>query len=531
MLKPLLAYSLQQDYATLATTGNIAFYESCEVTQLFLCDKERRVYNLFTLANFEEKPFIATNKQFLTKGLLKVTNTLGIGIQRYWLDLTGAVATFDTLIHTNQWDCQGDTSLILPTLTPLPKQFIPANDSSSVRVNSVLKNNFDNGAYLLEFFDESKEYVDVLFAVENVDTLNRLAAQIKDILPIDLAVARDRLGNILFEFPIHLLASTSQASKQWNGVNVQLGWHSKLALLPDCLLQVEAKLDHVYTGSTIDVYGGQASQPVLIGNITGLTSIKIWRKNPLLLLSIFNGTYIQDIDFDIGIINHEPRTFLSQGQQYEVQVQSADRQRSIQSRTYGQHVQNALYTAEREALTQQLAFKQYFVGSRTEALTDLRTLLNRHGKRGAYLWDPFLTAADILATLFFCKYDGVPLRAIGSDNKSTKIVNGNKGKSPTDVIQDEAAVFASDVLSKVNLQLEFRLQHGTYGYAFHDRFLIFPAGNDKRPLAYSLGTSVNSAGTSHHILQEVSHPQRIVDAFTQLWDALADPVCLVWKAQ
>ncbi|WP_157541661.1 VPA1262 family N-terminal domain-containing protein [Hymenobacter aerophilus] len=530
MPKPLVASPLQQDYATLTATGNIAFYESCEVTQLFLCDKEKRVYNLFTLASFEEKPFVATDKQFLTEGMLRVTNTLSIGIQRYWLTLPEALITFDTLLHTNKWDCQGNTSLILPTLTPLPKQFIPASDSSSVRANAVLKNNFDNGAYLLEFFDESKEYVDSLFAVENVDTLNKLAAQVKAILPIDLAVARDRLGNILFEFPIHLLASTSQALKQWNGVNVQLGWHSKLTSLPDCLLQVEAKLDHVYTGSTIDVYGGQASQPVIIGNITGLTNIKIWRKNPLLLLSVFDGTYVRDIGFDIGIINHEPRTFLSQGQKYEVQVQSAERERSLQSRTYNQHVQNALYTAEREALAQQLAFKQYFVGSRTEALTDLRTLLNRHGKRGAYLWDPFLTAADILATLFFCRYDGVPLRAIGSDNKATKTVNSNKGKSPAAVIQGEAAVFASNVLSKVNLLLEFRLQHGSYGYAFHDRFLIFPAGNDERPLAYSLGTSVNSAGTSHHILQEVSHPQRIVDAFTQLWDALADPACLVWKA-
>lgn len=524
-----MGLSIQADYTTLATSGNIAFYESCEVTQLFLWDKkQQKVYNLFILVSFEEKPYAATNKHFLTKEKIKVTNTFEIGIQRYWLTLSEAATTFNTLLHTNKWDCKGDDSLIVPELRPLPKQFIPNTDS--LRINLLLKNNFDNGSYILEFFDESKQDVQSLFALENIDTLNRLTEQVKSILPIDLSVARDRIGNIIFQFPIHILASTSQSLKNRNGINLQLHWHSKLAVFPDCLLQIEAKLDQIYTGSTIDVYGGQPSQDVLIGNIEGLSSIKIWRKSPLLLLHTFEGVYFQHTDFSVGIINPEPRTFLVQGQQQEVQVHSAERQRQSRGKTYSHYVRNALYTAERETLERQLAFKQYFVGSRIEALTDLRTLLDQHGERGAYLWDPFLTAADILATLFFCKYDGVPFQAIGSDNKSTKTVYGNKGKLPADIIREESAVFATDVLSKVNLKLEFRLQHGNYGYAFHDRFLIFPAGNDERPRAYSLGTSVNSVGTSHHILQEVSHPQRIVDAFTQLWDALAYPACLVWKA-
>ena len=52
---------------------------------------------------------------------------------------------------------------------------------------------------------------------------------------------------------------------------------------------------------------------------------------------------------------------------------------------------------------------------------------------------------------------------------------------------------------------------------------------DKKPQVWSLGTSVNSLGKSHHIIQSVSHPQPIVDAFEELWDKLSVEECLVWK--
>lgn len=79
------------------------------------------------------------------------------------------------------------------------------------------------------------------------------------------------------------------------------------------------------------------------------------------------------------------------------------------------------------------------------------------------------------------------------------------------------------------LNLEFRIQHTNFGWSFHDRFLIFPSGDLKRPQVFSLGTSINSYGVNHHILQEVSHPQPIVDAFNELWNELQHSDCLVWK--
>ena len=54
--------------------------------------------------------------------------------------------------------------------------------------------------------------------------------------------------------------------------------------------------------------------------------------------------------------------------------------------------------------------------------------------------------------------------------------------------------------------------------------------NLKKPIVFSLGTSLNSYGKNLHILQEVSHPQYIVDEFEQLWDELKKhDRCLIWS--
>ncbi|PRE02950.1 hypothetical protein C6P77_06280 [Burkholderia ambifaria] len=78
------------------------------------------------------------------------------------------------------------------------------------------------------------------------------------------------------------------------------------------------------------------------------------------------------------------------------------------------------------------------------------------------------------------------------------------------------------------LKLELRVQTGSTGWDFHDRFLIFPSGPDGA-MAWSLGTSVNSVGKAHHILQKVDNAQLVVDAFTDLWELLSESDHLIWK--
>ncbi len=67
---------------------------------------------------------------------------------------------------------------------------------------------------------------------------------------------------------------------------------------------------------------------------------------------------------------------------------------------------------------------------------------------------------------------------------------------------------------------------------FHDRFIIFPQAKDEPVRAWSLGTSVNSLGKSHHIIQEVEDGQIIADIFEEMWEqSISDEGNILWKSK
>lgn len=515
------------DFKILTTDGTIAFYKSCEVTELFLHrKKDKAIFNFFTIAVLEEKLFVKTNQQFLSK-LIPINDEYSLGIQRYWLTKDETEKNYITLKTHDKWNFNGKSTSQFPKLKHLSKQFIPSAEGN--RLNNVLKNNFNNGSYILEFFDEEKNNVAFLLKIEAINKLNELSEKIKQYIPIDLSVVRDRIGNFIFQFPITILETNSKALPKWNGVDIKFAWHQSLTSIPDCLLQVESTFDKNYMGSVIDEYNKSQKQIVNIGNLDQINHIKIWRKEPSLILSTHSGTFIREFDFNIGLINPEPRLFEIDEKLITIQITSNDKKRNKSKEiNYTNYITNNLYDAEKNKLEKSLSFKQYKRGV-NGGLSDLQYLIKHNGENGVYLWDPFLSSTDILKTLFFSTIGGVPLKAIGSINDTVKNVYKLKGKTVADIILAYKKELDNPNNNNHHLNLEFRIQHTNHGWAFHDRFLIFPSSELKRSQVYSLGTSINSYGQNHHILQEVSHPQPVVDAFTELWNILNHSECLVWK--
>ncbi len=515
------------DFTTLTTTGNIAFYESCEVTEIFLCRKsDKEIFNFFTIAVLEEKPYNGFNLTFLGKRI-SINEDFSIGIQRYWLTTTEVKTKFDTLKVQNKWSADGTKFSQFPQLKHLPKQYIPSVDGN--RINQILKNNYHNGSYTIEFFDETKSNLSFLLQIEALDKLNDICAKIKKIVPIDLSVVRDRIGNFIFQFPITIMETHSKALSTWDGVEINFTWHNSVFAIPDCLIQVESTFDKNYMGAVIEDYNKTNNQQIFIGNLDQITHIKIWRKEPCLILSSFSGSFHRDFLFNMSIINPEPRLFEVNGVIQKNEVASIDRRAKKKNDiSYTSHINNYLYDAEKKQLEKSLSFKQYKKG-RLSGIDDLRKLIQQKDENGVYIWDPFLSSTDILKTLFYTKTAGVPLKAIGSINDTVKMVYQQKGKSVADIIAEYKSTLDNPNHNNHLLNLEFRVQHTNFGWSFHDRFLIFPSGELKRPQVYSLGTSINSYGYNHHILQEVSHPQPVVDAFNELWDKLNNSDCLVWK--
>lgn len=515
------------DFTTLTTTGNIAFYESCEVTEIFLCRKrDKAIFNFFTIAVLEEKPYNGFNRTFLGKRI-SIDDDYTIGIQRYWLTTAEAKTKFDTLKSKNQWSADGTNFSQFPKLKYLPKQYVPSVDGN--RINQILKNNYHNGSYIIEFFDEVKSDLSFLLKLEVLNKLNDICAKIKNLVPVDLSVVRDRIGNFVFQFPITLMDSNSKALPTWDGVDLSFSWHNSVSSIPDCLIQVESTFDKNYMGAVIEDYNKSNNQKIIIGNLDQINHIKIWRKEPTLILSSHSGSYTREIDFNINIISPEPRLFELNGVMQQIQIVNSERSaKKKKNISYTTHINNYLYDAEKKQLEKSLSFKQYKKGA-SGGIEDLQKLIQQKDENGVYIWDPFLSATDILKTLCYSKTAGVPLKAIGSINDTVKMVYQKKGMSVSDIIREHEIILNNPNHNNHFLNLEFRIQHTNFGWAFHDRFLIFPSGELKRPQVYSLGTSINSYGDNHHILQEVSHPQPVVDAFNELWDELNNSNCKVWK--
>ncbi len=80
-----------------------------------------------------------------------------------------------------------------------------------------------------------------------------------------------------------------------------------------------------------------------------------------------------------------------------------------------------------------------------------------------------------------------------------------------------------------DIDLSFRTVYSDYGSRFHDRYLILKYKINKTRV-WSLGTSVNSIGKSHHIIQIVEAPTLIESFFDKVWHETDFQVCKIYES-
>jgi hypothetical protein len=288
----------------------------------------------------------------------------------------------------------------------------------------------------------------------------------------------------------------------------------------------------------------------------------LWDDEHQVILAATNNTgFITKIGINLRPIDPEPRVFTVKdrdGKEIPIRVGLTNTTTTMVGPPTDERVaewtRKRIYRDEVTRLAEQRRFVQYkpepgTLDQHEKALGDLRLLINQYGEKGAWLWDPYLTADDVLRTLFYCSHTHAELRALSAGRAIPELKTAkatphsrlgkllqcfsecfSKRAAPPKVsfADQQRAVFDGANSNFRGLRLEFRVRTGQAGWAFHDRFLIFP-DTGEGPLAWSLGASVNSMGRQHHILQRVDNGQLMADAFDDLWKALRGPEHLVWK--
>lgn len=519
---------IQTDFNKLVNCNSLGFYNCVEKTTIFLINKKSgSTDNYFTIFVFDERINPTYISTYLTSKPISISDSISIGIVREVITIEAASKCFDALCEhiSNGTVDIGQGSLAKGLCELVPKVFVPKNSTKEPQLNKVLKNNFFNGSYIIEFFDVEKNCLSSL----NANQIKKANESIYHIVPIDLFAVSDRIGNFIFQFPSINLKHHYKGTQ--NG-KLDFSIHTDSRLTPSINYQLIC--ESVYDGNVIGygiehISSADNSLEIALGDISQMINTSIIDLNANLILSRQSTSLINGINLSFSIGTHfgRQREIYDENQSVIAAIDLVSKEDmelpKPHPEKYMSIVERRRYDKRTEDLLNRLEFKQYGkINHDQQAVKDVIEIMKKASSGKVYLWDPYLCAEDILKTWYYTTVYGLCLHAI----TSTAGIKFGEEKLP-EWIKKQREAFETRS-NNYGINLEFRCQHGIYGYGFHDRFIMIQNEKEK-PRVWSLGTSFNSLGNSHHIIQEVRHPQMIVDAFEELWDSLSDDSCLVWR--
>lgn len=539
----------------LLTPNLIGTYRSFEVTEIVGFHEKGPPTNFLSLLVAEPGlPAEMPSKPFINEKPIRLPTTKWqFGISRLRVSPDQLNQSLRHLQATGEWKLTS-TPLKVGKLTAVPPQFVPADTHLSHPWNGVLKNNFFDGSHVLELFDSEK--IDHRFLLTEPRLLGALAELVRQYVPMGIDGLSDRIGNVLIQLPVTVAVTKFGGHKDGNFA-FEPKWHSDVTARP---LRVSWE---VYEDATIEnfssvaVSAGAANLPVHSKRMGARYIVWDDANGVILGASAQSAFFGGPFSVTSHTINPKTREFLKPpadgcaAEPFSLLLRDDPLPPAAGASSNPREPWRSerIFRESLHALHARKEFVQYKGSTgtgRVEALADIQWLMAKHGRSGVWLWDPYLAANDVLSTLFLCPWPGADLRGL-SDGKTPKVCK-HCGKRPDELHssahhectgKQEATerppwrLEQRNILeeSKGNcqgLKLEFRVREGGLGWPFHDRFLIFPAASGGA-MAWSLGTSVNSLGKQHHILQKVPDGELIRAAFLDLWNLLEDSKYLIWK--
>lgn len=521
---------LLREYDELISCKSLGDYNCCEMISIILWNKMRKsASNLYTIFTFEERMSVDEKTEYLFEKLERITDEYSVGIQRKVFEASKIRDIFK-MICTSRENLSidiGDGDLQVGHLEGVTKVFIQQDSTIEILLNKVLKNNFRNGSYVMEFFDIDKTVLKIWTPKE----LEKLTEKIHSVIPIDLFSVSDRIGNFVFQFPSLNVKSSYFTNELESELTYQVSFRKECEEDDEFILLSEGNADDSVAAFGTKIFTRDGCDVTFtVGDASRICKTTIIDMKRQLILSRQDTSIIRKLS-----------TIMEMGSQYGEQRLIYDENGSLIStlepvyaenicvgppiyRTRDDYIRNRQYARRVEELYARAEFRRYGRNAQAnKAVIDVIALMNRVKIGKVYLWDPYLTVEDLLHTWYFTTSMNVKLYAITSGEIA------EKSKMSVHTWISEQQKIMDKRSNHYGIHAELRCQWGDYGYSFHDRFLMNVRKEEDRPQVWSLGTSINSLGDKHHIVQSVEHPQMLVDAFEELWEELSNPECLVWK--
>lgn len=509
---------------------SLGLFQSIELVEIIgiSAHNKNTPFAIFTLAVAQEIPCPKDNQQTqLTNQLIKINNDLKLGIFKSTLSIDDFLCKTQKL-EENLWESNQGKFLTYGQLRKLPSIFTPHTDNHKNEYLGLLKNNFFSGSHIFEWFDESK--VNVISIINDVKILEKLSLEVKKHIPIKLSTHSDRLGNFILQIPcLSITVDIKKERKDYTTNNLILN----LATHPD--ISEDVDLTGIFwRDSHHSMLDFQKIKLVLGDNLIPFKHINgrgyytiLDNKNNIICAGGVLHSFVERVNFSSSVIEPHQRIFnLPSGEEKRVNVSATASNHTIgkSEQDYRDWTYARTMKLDRQDLQKNLTLAQFKQGMRTEALDFIRQLIKRYGRKGVYIWDPYLRADDLLETVFFTETTNVPIRAL-TGMKLTREQDGSKSTTLTS--------YQDKLNQSIKQSAWFNLTFAkAFSNNFHDRFIIFPRTIDTPARAWSLGTSVQSLGKSHHIILEVPDGSIIEDMFNEMWQqSIQKQENIVWQSK
>ncbi|RZK16914.1 MAG: hypothetical protein EOO43_14015 [Flavobacterium sp.] len=419
----------REEFSELKSEGIIGFYKSCVVTNYYVHNTEtNKYYNFFSRILFSEK-------EFKDSGLVhgKKTYTLDkkhkLCYGQFTQTIEMASTGLDELFSSKFTKTSGLNNLQVSVNKCIPKQYSP----NSGRIAKALDVN-PNGDYFLELFDQKKDVIKPFYSKLQGVKFTKFAEEAKKENGIDISLITDKAGGILYQFPATIVNLDVKCPSS-TLLTVSFDWHSKLTSVPEALIQIQGNIGHVITAAVNEEYNKKKTQEITITNSDGNLKLSLYLKSPNLIISSADLSYPRITSLRAGgMYDHKVRIFEVDGKKETISIVGYNSQ-PTNGEDYLRYISANTYSEEKKFLEQTLAFKQYSIGSRGDALSDIRKLISSHDRGAVYLWDPFLRSNDIMETLYYSSNQNSQLRAIGAITDASKLVYEKKVPQASEKIE------------------------------------------------------------------------------------------------
>lgn len=523
--------------------GNVGFYNYYKTT-MFLLSNGKECYNFFTHIEFSEKFDSEQELKFITSSPTTINDDWKLMIGEEVLPVELFLPFWDEC--TSGGFKNNGLEILLDSTFPTPLKFVPSTDPTGGRYNLYIPieqhlygSNFMGNYYLLEMFSK-KEKLKSIFSDKDIEKISTCIENLK--IGFKFNILKDRIGNVLCKFNVETIIDKPKSLGATRGISVEFKRDPRLTEDHSYAVKIEQEFDKL-------TYDFRVFDPFDFNNIIDIppnqfnNKIMLWDKTTGLILFSMILDYRVSVGYDSLILppqwlisaTTQSRKLYFEENTEEIHFSNQTAIGDIYTFVEPYEIQKYRQREKDRFLKERLELISYESGNHKKAIMDIRNIINNShllwDLEEIMLLDPYLSVDDIINTAFYCKKKAISIRAvccfsdIHNNSQTTEISNA----SDYECFKQTASDKLKRVLGEnTDIKLEYRSVRSSKGKPFHDRYLIMRYSVNQYKV-WSLGSSINSIGNRHSIIQIVSTPSLIADVFENIWYDTNYDECIIFN--